>query len=221
MAIFSDSHRDSLLSRIFGIYDGIASLTFSASKTSLIPSADSLFLSILPSLPTPSLSDFRSGVAGCFLLVFIIVSSVSIIVTTVNNNIYNYSYKYKKKHKLLNQISNWKKKKQNFRQNTSIDLLRDILLLFSWNNRTKKKKNCVNLLLSSPLLRVLLLRSKNDILLLSSIQHVLRKWKTSSILLLSSIQHVLPKKKIELLNLRLSNPILLLLPILLFNLVLP
>ena len=137
--------------------------------------------------------------AGCFLLVFI-VSSVFIIVTTVNNNIYNYSYKYKKKHKLLNQISNWKKKKKKkkkncqtfdvpknsvllrptnsvpqrptsevpkrkkkkknrlrptnqvlvskwktkkktyFRPNTSIDLLRDILLLFLWNNRKKKKK---------------------------------------------------------------------------------
>ena len=89
-----------------------------------------------------SLPDFRFGEAGWFLLVFI-VSFVSIIITTVNNNIYNYSYKYKKKHKLLNQISKWKtKKKKHFRPNTFIDLLRDILLvlLFTWNNRTKKKK---------------------------------------------------------------------------------
>ena len=87
--------------------------------------------------------------AGCFLLVFI-VFSVSIIVPTVNNNIYNYSYKYKKKHKLLNQISNWKKKKKKFVPpkidvpNTSTDLLRDIilLLLFTWNKR-KKTTNSV------------------------------------------------------------------------------
>ena len=142
MAIFSE------LLPFFGIYESF----FDESP----PIFELLFLSLIPSptssLPTPSLSDFRSGVAGCFLLVFfIIVSSVSIIVTTVNNNIYNYSYKYKKKHKFLNQISNLKKKnktkdhptkkkKQNqsyFRPNTSIDLLCDI---FAWNNRTKKTK---------------------------------------------------------------------------------
>ena len=112
--------------------------------------------------------DFRFGEAGWFLLVFI-VSSVSIIITTVNNNIYNYSYKYKKKHKLLNQISKWKtKKKKHFRPNTSIELLRDI---FTWNNRTKKKrknhvplrptkkkkKNHVPLRPTNPLLLLLLL----------------------------------------------------------------
>ena len=88
-----------------------------------------------------SLFDFRFREVGSFLLSFI-VPSVSIIITTVNNNIYNYSYKYKKKHKLLNQILKWKtKKKKHFRPNTSIDLLRDILLLlFAWNNRMKKKK---------------------------------------------------------------------------------
>ena len=95
-----------------------------------------------------TISDFRFGEAGWFLLVCI-VSSVSIIITTVNNNIYNYSYKYKKKHKLLNQISKWKTKKKkhrlrHFRPNTSIDLLREILrvrvLFFAWNNRPNKKK---------------------------------------------------------------------------------
>ena len=133
MAIFSESLP------FFGIYDA-QSLPFCDGSP---PIFELLFLLLIPSsTPTVPISDFRSGVAGCFLLVFIIVSSVSIIVTTVNNNIYNYSYKYKKKHKLLNQISKWKKKKKNFRLNTSIDLLRDIilLLLFTWNNWTKKQK---------------------------------------------------------------------------------
>ena len=117
----------------FGIYSFDKSLPISELLLSLLPP---------PSLPTPSLSNFRSGVAGWFLLVFIIVPSVSIIVTTVNNNIYNYRYIYKKKHKLLNQISNWKTKKtKHFRPNASIDLLCDtLLLLFPWNNRTKKKQ---------------------------------------------------------------------------------
>ena len=115
MAIFSG------ISRFFSNYE-CESLTFSKS---LILFADSIILSLLP----PPFIDFRSGVAGCFLLVFIIVSSVSIIITTINNNIYNYRYKYKKKLKLLNQISKWKKKKKanHSRPNTSIDLLRDIL----------------------------------------------------------------------------------------------
>ena len=61
-----------------------------------------------------SFSSFWFGEAVCFLLAFILPVYVSIIITTVNNNIYNYSYKYKykKKQKLLNQISKGKKKKK-------------------------------------------------------------------------------------------------------------
>ena len=93
-----------------------------------------------------SFSDFRFREAGSFLLAFILPVSVFIIITTVNNNIYNYGYKHrhKKKHKLLNWISNhilhkkknhhyWPtfkvKEKKHFQPNTSVDLLRDILLL--------------------------------------------------------------------------------------------
>ena len=67
------------------------------------------------SLPPPStvlwrcslimtFSAFRFGEAGCIFLAFIL--PISIIITTVNNNIYNYGYKYrhKKKHKLLKRI---------------------------------------------------------------------------------------------------------------------
>mmetsp|Transcript_30728 Transcript_30728/g.34399 ORF Transcript_30728/g.34399 Transcript_30728/m.34399 type:complete len:939 (-) Transcript_30728:336-3152(-) len=130
-------------------------------------------------------SDFRFGEAGCFLLAFIL--PVSNIITTVNNNIYNYGYKYrhkhKKKHKLLNRISNHilrknhhrstlevkkkievRKKKNRVplrRPNTSIDLLRDILLLlFAWNNRPKKKKHRVPLLTTNSLLVLLPLPKK-------------------------------------------------------------
>ena len=84
---------------IFGDYDD---RTFDSLNESLDPITNSPSESLNN---TPSLSNFRFGVAGWFLLAFIL--PVSIIITTVNNNIYNYSYKYKykKKHKLLNLIS--------------------------------------------------------------------------------------------------------------------
>ena len=122
--VLKDFSSDFSPNNMFNIYGKFFSSDF------LSDNSDHVGRSLHSLFPPRSLFDFRSGEAGCFLLVFI-VSSVSIIITTVNNNIYNYSYKYKKKHKLLNQISKWKtKKKKNHHR---------LLLLFTWITWPKKK----------------------------------------------------------------------------------
>ena len=201
-------------SPIFGIYDSKSQI-FGAYDKSLFPSSLSLSLLPTPSLPTTTtvpIFNFRSGVAGCFLLVFI-VSSVFIIVTTVNNNIYNYSYKYKKKLKLLNQISNWKKKKNRSRPtkpnsvllrptNSALFRPTNQVLVSKWQT---KKNQRFRPNTSIDLLRDLFFAWNNR-----------KKTSTNSILLLNPLLLLL-NPLLLLLRVRLTTPVLLRLPLLLLN----
>ena len=108
-------------------------------------------------------SNFRFGEAGSIFLAFIL--PVSIVITTVNNNIYQYGYKYrrkrKKKHKLLNQILHHILQKKQKNKQLTVRLPRLL------SNQVRKKKVKAKSLNS----RVLLLRI--PILLLNSILRVL------------------------------------------------
>ena len=126
--------------------------------------------------------DFCFGEAGSIIFLAFILP-VSIVITTVNNNIYNYGYKYrqKKKYKLLKQIPN------------------SLLLLLL----EKKKKKFVPLLMTNSLLVLLLLHD-------SILCVLLRVPLLTTLLLTPNPVQVLLQLPILLLNLillLLSNPV--------------